>query len=354
MPPLSETLSKLSLPKTPIPFLGEPERDHSYRKLNALDVDEHAANLNKWDQCYDQLSSGNFRGTLSEVWIGDMQVFREVTTQSVVEQGRAWTGARLFGVPMAMNGSGSFCDRPLLSDSIFSFGPNSEFSLHSPKEFDVVGIAIKEEDYQQLVGLLVEGGSKTMPSAHPTVMRCQSGLDELRLFLDSLFEVLDDNSAILSHPTVQKTVRSALMGHICDSIQTASDMPAPPPTYRARKAVVERVRQYVLSNLHDTVTIAELCKVLNTSRRTIQYCFKEVLNTNPVQYLRAIRLNSVRRELRDGNPAVTQVQDVAARWGFWHLSHFANDYRAMFGELPSDTLRKRWPTSTRMLATETG
>jgi AraC family ethanolamine operon transcriptional activator len=33
------------------------------------------------------------------------------------------------------------------------------------------------------------------------------------------------------------------------------------------------------------------------------------------------------------------VQDIAARWGFWHLSHFANDYRRMFGELPSETAR---------------
>ena len=33
------------------------------------------------------------------------------------------------------------------------------------------------------------------------------------------------------------------------------------------------------------------------------------------------------------------VADVAASWGFWHLSHFAADYKAMFGELPSETLR---------------
>lgn len=343
MPPFSETLSKLPLPKTPICPLGGLGREHSYRKLSALDVDEHADNLGKWDQNYDQLSSGIFCGTLSEVWIGDMQIFREVTTQSVVEQGQAWAGARLFGVPMAMSGSGSVCDRPLCNDSIFSFGPGSEFSLHSPKEFDVVGIAIKDEDYQQVVASLAEAGSKRMPSDGIAVMRCKSGLDELRVFLDSLFEVLDDNPAILSHPTVQKTIRSALLGHICDSIQTASDMPAPLPTYQARKAIVQRARHYVLSNLHEPVTIAELCEALQTSRRTIQYCFQDVLNTNPVQYLRAIRLNNVRRELRDGNAPVTQVQDVAARWGFWHLSHLATDYRAMFGELPSDTLRKQRP-----------
>lgn len=340
MPPFSETLNRLPLPKTPIPSMEESGIGHSYQKLIALDVDEHAANLGKWNQCYDQISSGGFRGTLSEVWIGDMQIFREVTTQAVVEQGQAWAGARLFGVPMAMNGEGSFCDRPLHGDSMFSFGPGSEFSLQSPREFDVVGIAIREDAYQQVVASLTGAGSKRLLSDDPAVMRCPSGLAELRVFLDSLFEVLEENPAMLSHPTVQKTVHSALMGHLCDAIQTASDMPPPMATYQARKAIVEDARRYVLTHLHDTVTIAELCNALNTSRRTIQYCFQEVLNTNPVQYLRAIRLNSVRRELRQANPATRQVQDVAARWGFWHMSHFARDYRAMFGELPSDTLRK--------------
>ena len=32
--------------------------------------------------------------------------------------------------------------------------------------------------------------------------------------------------------------------------------------------------------------------------------------------------------------------DVAARWGFWHLSQFAVDYKKLFGELPSRTLRR--------------
>ena len=26
-------------------------------------------------------------------------------------------------------------------------------------------------------------------------------------------------------------------------------------------------------------------------------------------------------------------------WGFWHLSRFAQEYRHMFGEMPSETLR---------------
>jgi len=30
---------------------------------------------------------------------------------------------------------------------------------------------------------------------------------------------------------------------------------------------------------------------------------------------------------------------VANAWGFWHMGQFARDYRRLFGELPSDTLR---------------
>lgn len=61
------------------------------------------------------------------------------------------------------------------------------------------------------------------------------------------------------------------------------------------------------------------------------------MQISPVTYLRTMRLNRVRSELRQC-PAST-VGDVAARWGFWHLSRFAREYRALFGELPSATLK---------------
>jgi AraC family ethanolamine operon transcriptional activator len=44
------------------------------------------------------------------------------------------------------------------------------------------------------------------------------------------------------------------------------------------------------------------------------------------------------------------VGDVAARWGFWHLSRFAADYRQHFGELPSAT-RARGATRSSLAGT---
>jgi AraC family ethanolamine operon transcriptional activator len=52
----------------------------------------------------------------------------------------------------------------------------------------------------------------------------------------------------------------------------------------------------------------------------------------------ALRLNGVRRDLRRADPAATRITDLAIKWGFWHMSQFAADYRSFFGELPSNTI----------------
>ncbi|AIO28199.1 helix-turn-helix domain-containing protein [Burkholderia cepacia] len=60
------------------------------------------------------------------------------------------------------------------------------------------------------------------------------------------------------------------------------------------------------------------------------------MNLNPIASLRAVRLNHARRELRLGD----SVTSAATKWGSRHLSSFAQDYRAMSGELPSATAKR--------------
>jgi AraC family ethanolamine operon transcriptional activator len=95
------------------------------------------------------------------------------------------------------------------------------------------------------------------------------------------------------------------------------------------------------SHIAEPITVADLCVELGVSRRTLQYSFQDVLGTNPVRFLRAMRLNGARRDLRAGTAPADSVQDIAARWGFWHMGHFVTDYKRMFGELPSETLRNK-------------
>jgi AraC family transcriptional regulator, ethanolamine operon transcriptional activator len=61
---------------------------------------------------------------------------------------------------------------------------------------------------------------------------------------------------------------------------------------------------------------------------------------SPTRYLRLRRMHSVHHTLRSGGPDAASVSEVARRYGFCRLGCFAADYRDLFGELPSATLRQ--------------
>jgi AraC family ethanolamine operon transcriptional activator len=91
------------------------------------------------------------------------------------------------------------------------------------------------------------------------------------------------------------------------------------------------------AHLHDPMGVPEICAAAYASRRSLQYCFEELMHTTPQAYLRALRLNQARRVLKQADtPAIV---DVACDLGFANASHFTRHYKTMFGELPSQTLK---------------
>jgi AraC family ethanolamine operon transcriptional activator len=60
---------------------------------------------------------------------------------------------------------------------------------------------------------------------------------------------------------------------------------------------------------------------------------------NPKAYINAVRLNAVHKQLRVAKAGNLFVADAANAWGFWHMGQFAADYRKLFGENPSQTLK---------------
>jgi len=53
-----------------------------------------------------------------------------------------------------------------------------------------------------------------------------------------------------------------------------------------------------------------------------------------------LRLNAVRKELQLADPTDTNISDIAFKYGFTHMSYFANEYKKMFSALPSQDLQK--------------
>jgi AraC family ethanolamine operon transcriptional activator len=314
------------------------ERTHAYRRVLARDADEQAENLTDWNQTYDQLTPGAFSGSLTEVRFKDIQLFRETTNQSVQESGSSWPGSRTFGVPLQMDGQASFCGQAMNRDMVLSLGGNEELDFRTARSTDVVGIAIGEPVFASFWHDMDATDPGERITGRHLIQGSAPKMAEFREFLQAVFDVLDERPEILGDAPVRGALRNSILGNLVWVLATSAIEPIA-STAAQRRQLVEWAKAYTLDNVDEPVTVADLCLQLGVSRRHLQYCFQEVLDINPVQYLRAVRLNRVRRELKAGSrDGRLSVQDVAGRWGFWHLSHFASDYKKMFCELPSQTL----------------
>jgi len=111
-------------------------------------------------------------------------------------------------------------------------------------------------------------------------------------------------------------------------------------TRRAHSDTVAMAEAHAMSHVDDHLSVTDLCRATGVSERTLEYAFKEVMGLTPVAYLTRLRLHRVRQGLLAGTHGTTTVTTEALNWGFWHFGEFSRAYKACFGELPSETLRR--------------
>jgi AraC family ethanolamine operon transcriptional activator len=113
--------------------------------------------------------------------------------------------------------------------------------------------------------------------------------------------------------------------------------PAPRSASDASKIVPDAI-SYMVRHVGEAVVLKEIAAATGLSQRSLIHHFNEVIGITPMAYFKLQRLNAARRALRTTDPRTRRVLDVAAEFGFYHMGHFAADFRELFGDLPSDVL----------------
>jgi AraC family ethanolamine operon transcriptional activator len=312
-----------------------PSHDLNHAIHETHDVHQHAASLALWDQRYEQISAGPFEGRIEELRIGPVQLFREQTSRALVQQGLPRPGTLTLALALSDEADGRIYGRSLRPDGGYAVIADDEFDLVTHGAFDVLALDI---DRQALADHASRVNGMTV-AVDDLPERGLHGHDpqqaDLRALLLDTLRTARDSPGLLQH----MAMRRALVQTACDLLLARIQLPRTAleraATAARRERVVHEARAWMRAHAHEPIDVPMLCEALGVSRRTLQYSFETVLQLSPVTYLRALRLNGVRRELLLGH--AEPVADCAARWGFWHLSRFAAEYRTLFGEKPSET-----------------
>ncbi|GAA6129645.1 helix-turn-helix domain-containing protein [Halopseudomonas sabulinigri] len=297
----------------------------------AQDADEHAHNLTNWQQEYDQLGAGRFYGRIDEVALEGFQLFKEHTNRSLRQQCNVWKDAVWLGIP-AQTADCRINGLQVDSNQLMCRPGERDFELMTPDAFDIYGIVVKQDVLLRAAER--EGRALNLANLEsaPRLTVEQHKLDQVRFLLE---RVVNHGANGLNKQLQQDLATTALLALLGEEHLSAETA----PSYNHRKRVVEQVKAHLAANPQMAVSITELCELTHVSRRTLQYSFESILGISPLQFLRTARLNQVRRALSEPQHDAP-VAITAANWGFWHPGQFAKDYKALFGENPSETVRR--------------
>ena len=108
----------------------------------------------------------------------------------------------------------------------------------------------------------------------------------------------------------------------------------------AAPKAVSLAEDYLTANISCAVSRADLADAVGMSIRSLSRGFVKRHGIGPMKFLKMRRLESAYKCLLGAEPGATTVTKVALNLGFNHLGKFAIEYRNIFGELPSRTLRR--------------
>jgi AraC-like DNA-binding protein len=109
----------------------------------------------------------------------------------------------------------------------------------------------------------------------------------------------------------------------------------------AQAARFARIKAYIDANIKSELDVAALARQANLGQRALYALFESQVQMTPLQFVRARKLERVHRALTDPACPLANVTAVALEYGFAHLGRFSDLYRATYGVLPSQALKRR-------------
>jgi AraC family ethanolamine operon transcriptional activator len=299
---------------------------------------------------YVQLESGPFRArwTVLRLCTLVLQFSREhvATVQRLRVPEDRWA----FVVPLSVPDGVRWDGQAVSQETLVVCPPRSESFVFHPGRTELAVVSVQLGAAPMLAASV--GSGVELSSSRRVVRPSLDDLGSLASKLSALRSTAEHRPQAISRAMVDRAetlVRRALDGCLLGGVEEEAARTSP----QSRTSIVRRVEEFFRDHVDETMSMTRLSTIAGVSERSLRNAFYGVCATSPKKYLRIWQLNQVRRSLQRTPVGSSSVTSVATQHGFYELGRFAGEYRALFGEAPSETLQKarlrpsrlraRWP-----------
>ncbi len=285
---------------------------------DTVDVDQQLV-IAGWQEHYQQMSPGCFRGTVVHMELNGIDVYEERMNTRIEQHFHAPADSLVF----------SFDTR---DGSLYLLNEDTQNTWVTPENYNEVGVVIGPQYLKQLNTLNLS----QLDGLFLTPLVSQQSQVFGRWLSRTLQQLAVKHSSIPEEGLAQQLIDDCL--YILDCPSQTPDRASQKHLAHDRH-LVQRVFDLVMASPQEHFNVLQLANGVGVSVRQLQQSFTSFTGVSPSQWQRLRRLNFARRDLLRMKPGDTSVAEVAMRWSFWHLGRFSQAYRNLFGELPSSTVR---------------
>jgi AraC-like DNA-binding protein len=144
---------------------------------------------------------------------------------------------------------------------------------------------------------------------------------------------------ILSLPEVARALEQELI-RVMIRCLTEGELSEMTAGGRRHDIIIVRFEEFLEAHPDEPLYLTEICAAIGVAERTLRAACEEHLGMAPIRFLSLRRMHLVHRALLWADPSTATVTRLATDHGFWELGRFSVAYRALFGESPSESLRR--------------
>ena len=293
------------------------------QELRFDDIDQYATMVDHADLRHMQLGKGSIQGLVELVATPNLVLGRHSINGHVRQTGATMKGYFTFFIPNR-NCPPFYWNGIIICETRWAVLNGSEFEGVLPAAFRGLPVMIEGKFLKERANVLgYEDAMKHIWSG----MAVDIAPAKAKHVHDLGNMVLDQPHSVILHDD-----------QLCDAILSA---------FTSRNSKKDEISQNALKEVVDWIensseitSVSKVCSQFKTPERTLRYAFQKRYGMGPKAFIQRVALNKVRSELKDPSNLQVSIHQLAGRTGYWHMGQFAQDYRKLFGELPSETKKR--------------
>ncbi|NET42857.1 AraC family transcriptional regulator [Okeania sp. SIO2B3] len=289
-----------------------------------------------------QLTPGSLQGEFLSIQVGDIFFVYNQVNQGFQFSGDGTKGYICFAILWSENEKEYYSFRHPVKPqrTVFGFN-NTEAHEIFPQGGALTNIVIPVQTFDAYADQLQRHDLDDSFRSKNHVNLLLTGMKEIKDYLKQLIWLAVHQPNWLQKPHIEELVTDDFLPLLISNIPIKLNSKFFLKPSR-REKLIAKAETEMLGHLKKPLTLKQLAQNLKCSSCALSFGFKDLFGLSPMRYLKVRRLNAVRQRLKASEPESCTIAILASQFGFYSASHFARDYKAMFGELPSETLAKHY------------